>query len=128
MSSISKLITSLSSRLDDLNRSKIGTEQAIALFKSLSKEQRHRDRDRGGLSDMRSVDSLSLDVDRHMHDMNKELLNMKKDYEENIKKLKDYFDETLDFALHKSMDDGKAWPLSFVILFNVSYLSFLFLS
>lgn len=104
MSNITKHIRNISSKLEDVNRSKLGSEQATALFRTLHKEQRHRER--GGHSDLRSVDSLSLDMDKNLHEIAKEMLHMKKEQEAQLAAMRGYLEQAIEFAVNKSMDNG----------------------
>lgn len=91
--------------MDDVNRNKLGNEQAVALFRALLKEHRSKDRGVDG-SDNRSVDSLSMDMEKHIHDMVKEMHALKKDQDLRLKGLKTYFDQTMEIVINRSMDEG----------------------
>lgn len=106
VSNITKHIRNITSKLDDVNRSKIGNEQATALFRTLHKEQRHRER--GGHSDLRSVDSLSMDMDKNLHEIAKEMLSMKKEQEVQLAAMRGYLEQAIEFAVNKSMDSADA--------------------
>mmetsp|Transcript_30601 Transcript_30601/g.42119 ORF Transcript_30601/g.42119 Transcript_30601/m.42119 type:complete len:1444 (+) Transcript_30601:29-4360(+) len=106
VSNITKHIRNISSKLDDVNRSKIGNEQATALFRTLHKEQRHRER--GGHNDLRSVDSLSMDMDKNLHEIAKEMLSMKKEQEAQLAAMRGYLEHAIEFAVNKSMDSADA--------------------
>ena len=102
---ISKIIRTITIRLDDVNRNKMGSEQAVALFRAMAKEQRLKDR--GGGGDNRSVDSLSLDMDKHVHDIVQEMRHMKSEHDRHLKGLKDYLEQAIEFAANKTMTDGE---------------------
>ncbi len=106
MHNISKIIRTITVRLDDVNRNKLGGEQAVALFRAMAKEQRLKDR--GGASDNRSVDSLSLDLDKHVHDIVKEMRHMKSEHDRHLKGLKDYLEQAIEFAANKTIEDGES--------------------